>query len=39
MGKAQSPFLKNARSDWERVGGRRGNAIDDFATFNVEEPG
>ncbi|GAA5860938.1 hypothetical protein JCM3774_003194 [Rhodotorula dairenensis] len=39
LGKVASPFLENALSDFSRIGGKRGNAVNDLATFGVEEPG
>lgn len=39
LGQTHTDFLEQARNDYERLGGKRSNAVDDFATFNVEEPG
>ncbi|TKA55907.1 hypothetical protein B0A53_01604 [Rhodotorula sp. CCFEE 5036] len=39
LGKVETPFLERAHSDFARVGGKRGNAVNDLATFGVEEPG
>ena len=39
LGKIETPFLERAHSDFARVGGKRGNAVNDLATFGVEEPG
>ncbi|GAA5991083.1 hypothetical protein JCM10908_006532 [Rhodotorula pacifica] len=39
LGNFETPLLDKARSDFARVGGKRGNAVNDLATFGVEEPG